>query len=74
MTRAPDSEGAVGEVANPPAFPTEWSFGLEPDEPMQTGAHTAQFPGMSLRDWFATHAPYRIAPLTHPTQADTVMS
>lgn len=41
---------------NPPAFPTEWSVGLEPGEPMQTGTHTASYPGMTLRDWFAGQA------------------
>lgn len=41
---------------NPPAFPTEWSHSLEPGEPMQTGQYTAQYPGMTLRDWFAGQA------------------
>lgn len=41
---------------NPPAFPVELSFGLEPGEPSQTGESKAQFPGMTLRDWFAGQA------------------
>lgn len=41
---------------NPPAFPTEWSNGLEPGEPMQTGPHAAQYPGMTLLDYFAAQA------------------
>lgn len=41
---------------NPPAFPVEVSFGLEPGEPSQTGESKAQFPGMTLRDWFAGQA------------------
>lgn len=46
----------VSGADNPPAFPTEWSAGLEPGEPMQTGPHAAQYPGMTLRDWFAGQA------------------
>lgn len=41
---------------NPPAFPVEIGFGLEPGEPHQTGETVAQFPGMTLRDWFAGQA------------------
>jgi len=41
---------------NPPAFPVEIGFGLEPGECHQTGEHVAQFPGMTLRDWFAGQA------------------
>lgn len=38
---------------NPPAFPVELAVGLEPGEESQTGLDHAQFPGMTLRDWFA---------------------
>lgn len=41
---------------NPPAFPTEWSTELKPGEAIQKGQFTAQFPGMTLRDWFAGQA------------------
>lgn len=41
---------------NPPAFPVELGFDLEPGEPHQTGETIAQFPGMTLRDWFAGQA------------------
>lgn len=41
---------------NPPAFPVELGWGLEPGEAHQTGQHTAQFPGMTLRDYFAGQA------------------
>ena len=46
----------MGNMHNPPAFPVEMTYGLEPGEPSQTGEHTAQFPGMSLRDYFAGQA------------------
>lgn len=46
----------MNETENPPAFPVELSFGLEPGEPSQTGESKAQFPGMTLRDWFAGQA------------------
>ena len=40
---------------NPPAFPIEIRA-LAPGEPHQPGAMVAQFPGMTLRDWFAGQA------------------
>lgn len=41
---------------NPPAFPTEWAPDLFPGEAMQTGERTAQYPGMTLLDYFAGQA------------------
>lgn len=41
---------------NPPAFPVELDYKLEPGEAQQTGERFAQFPGMTLRDWFAGQA------------------
>ena len=45
---------------NPPAFPCEaqGNRDVPPEHDyIQTGIYSAKFPGMSLRDWFATHAP-----------------
>lgn len=52
---------------NPPAFPVELGFNLNPGEAHQTGETVAQFPGMTLRDWFAGHALISIVdrPLSH---------
>lgn len=36
-----------------PAFPVSTG---NPDEPHQNGHSTAQFPGMTLRDYFAAHS------------------
>lgn len=44
---------------NPPAFPcdAQGDRSVPPEHDyIQTGIHTAKFPGMSLRDWFAGQA------------------
>lgn len=49
----------MAKPENPPAFPCE-AQGDRSVPPahdyIQTGIHTAKFPGMSLRDWFAGQA------------------
>jgi hypothetical protein len=43
-------------VENPPAFPVEYTPVLSPNEAMRTRPTKVQYPGMSLRDWFAGQA------------------
>lgn len=49
----------AGAPLNPPAFPCEaqGDRSVPPEHDyIQTGIHSAKFPGMSLRDWFAGQA------------------
>src|SRR3546814_4531992 len=48
----------MAKPENPPAFPCDamGDRSVPPEHDyIQTGIHTAKFPGMSLRDWFAGH-------------------
>lgn len=48
------------EAVNPPAFPCEaiGDRSVPPEHDfIQVGIHSAKFPGMTLRDWFAAFAP-----------------
>ena len=60
MTTPTEAERvARGRVYNPPAFPCEAQGDRNvPDahDYIQTSLHTATFPGMSLRDYFAGQA------------------
>jgi hypothetical protein len=49
----------MSAAPNPPAFPCEaqGDRSVPPEHDyLQTGIHSAKFPGMSLRDWFAGQA------------------
>ena len=56
---------------NPPAFPVELGYNLEPGEAHQTGERIAQFPGMTLRDWFAGQVLVAAASAPHGGNGDS---